>query len=130
MTDIVAALAALYPDANNRSDYRLVDRQDGTGAHIEFWNDAVLGPQPTIEQMAAAEAQGKVILARYQIPTYVVVKRLVAAGLINAADAAIESDKAQKARFYTVGAITSDDAESRAFLLAIGANADEILAPE
>jgi hypothetical protein len=66
----------------------------------------------------------------WRVSTYTVVRRLEAAGLIDAAEAALESNRVLFRRFYTVGSIPNDDADARRFLTAVGANPDDILRPE
>ena len=66
----------------------------------------------------------------HKVSTYRVLRRLEDAGRIDAAEAALNANRVLWRRFYTVGAINADDADSRAFLAAIGADADAILAPE
>jgi len=66
----------------------------------------------------------------HKISTYRILRRLEDAGRIDAAEAALNANRVLWRRFYTVGAINADDADSRAFLAAIGADADAILAPE
>lgn len=66
----------------------------------------------------------------HKVSTYRILRRLEDAGRIDAAEAALNANRVLWRRFYTVGAINADDADSRAFLAAIGADADAILAPE
>jgi hypothetical protein len=66
----------------------------------------------------------------HKVSTYRVLRRLEDAGRIDAAEAALNANRVLWRRFYTVGAINADDADSRAFLATIGADADAILAPE
>lgn len=65
----------------------------------------------------------------HSVPTIDIVRRLDAAGLLTTANAALESNVKLRASFYTVGAIYNDNAEARAFLTAVGADLDQILAP-
>jgi hypothetical protein len=60
-----------------------------------------------------------------------IVQRLIDAGKIAAANAALESDPAKKARWYAADhpAIRADDVDAIAFLQAIGADPVAILAP-
>jgi hypothetical protein len=66
----------------------------------------------------------------HQVSTYRIVRRLEEAGLIEAAEAALDADRTLWRRFYTVGFINADDADARAFLTAVGTDPDSILAPE
>ena len=68
----------------------------------------------------------------HRVPTYTIVTRLQAAGLVEIAMAALQSDAVAYARFFTAdsrGGIDADAADVRAFLSAIGADPDAILAP-
>jgi hypothetical protein len=67
---------------------------------------------------------------RKLIPKSVIVQRLIDAGKIEAADTALESDKAAKARWNAADhpAIWSDDPEALALLQAIGADPAVIMA--
>jgi hypothetical protein len=65
----------------------------------------------------------------HHVPTIDIVRRLDEAELSGAANTALEVDIKLRTRFYTVGFIYADNAEARAFLTAIGADPDEILAP-
>lgn len=44
------------PQAQALADYLLQDRGDGQGPRLIVWNAAKLGPQPTAQQLADAEA--------------------------------------------------------------------------
>jgi hypothetical protein len=65
-----------------------------------------------------------------RVSTYRVVKRLEAANLIDAADAALNANRALWRRFYTVGSFASDDPDAVAFVKAIGGDPASILAPD
>ena len=60
--DLGSVIEALYPSADGRTDYRVTD--DGTGARIEHWNEAKLGPRPTAEQLASGETAATALAAR------------------------------------------------------------------
>ena len=66
-----------------------------------------------------------------KVPKSLIVQRLIDAGKIAAANAALEADPAKKARWYAADhpAIHADDPEAIAFLQAIGADPVAILAP-
>lgn len=66
----------------------------------------------------------------HKVSTYRILRRLEDVGLIDAAEAALNANRVLWRRFYTVGAINADDADARAFLAAIGADTDAILASE
>jgi hypothetical protein len=66
----------------------------------------------------------------HQVSTYRILRRLKDAGLAEAADAALNANRMLFRRFYTAGVINADDAGARAFLTAIGADPESILAPE
>lgn len=48
-----AKIQERYPDAAPLRDWTLIDRKDGQGPQIEFWNAAKLGRKPTIEELFA-----------------------------------------------------------------------------
>jgi hypothetical protein len=58
-----------------------------------------------------------------------IIDRLHAAGKLIAALDAVEADRVLKARWDAASAIMSDDADFRAFMAAIGVDADAMLAP-
>ena len=66
----------------------------------------------------------------WRVSTYRIVRRLEDAGLIDAADTALDAQPLLFRRFYTAGSLPNDDPDAVAFLQAIGANPVEILAPE
>ncbi len=66
----------------------------------------------------------------WRVSTYRIVRRLEDAGLIDAADAALDAQPLLFRRFYTAGSLPNDDPDAVAFLQAIGADPLEILAPE
>lgn len=68
----------------------------------------------------------------HRVPAYTIVTRLQASGLAEIAMGALQSDAVAYARFFTAdsrGGIDADAADVRAFLSAIGADPDVILAP-
>ena len=67
---------------------------------------------------------------RYKVSTYRILRRLEDAGLIDKADAALNANRTLFRRFYTVGSVYADEPDARAFLTALGADADAVLAPE
>lgn len=66
----------------------------------------------------------------WRVSTYCIVRRLEAAGFIDAADAALAAQPVLFRRFYTAGSLAHDDPDATAFLEAIGADPVIILAPE
>lgn len=66
----------------------------------------------------------------WRVSTYRIVRRLEAAGLIEAADAALDAQPVLFRRFYTAGTIPHDDPDAIAFLQGIGADPVIVLAPE
>ena len=95
-----------------------VVRQHGGQYDIEPEQDP--GPEPEPEQPPT----------NWRVSTYRIVRRLEAAGLIEAADAALAAPPVLFRRFYTAGSLPHDDPDALVFLGAIGANPLEILAPE
>lgn len=77
-------------------------------------------PEPDPEQPQIA----------WRVSTYRIVRRLEAAGLIEAADAALDAQPVLFRRFYTAGTIPHDDPDAIAFLQGIGADPVIVLAPE
>lgn len=89
------------------------------------------------EEIKPGIAAGSIVVADYvlpltpyRVPTYTIVRRLEDLKLIDRADAALASNKVLWRRFYTVGDIDPADADARAFLAAIGADPNVILARE
>jgi len=80
------------------------------------------GPDPEPEPDTPSTA--------WRVSTYRIVRRLEEAGLIDAADAALDAQPVLFRRFYTAGSIPHDDPDALALLTAIGAAPLEILAPE
>ncbi|MBN9021188.1 MAG: hypothetical protein J0H08_03660 [Rhizobiales bacterium] len=78
------------------------------------------GPEPEPEQPPT----------NWRVSTYRIVRRLEEAGLIDAADAALAAQPVLFRRFYTAGSLPHDDPDAIAFLEAIGADANAVLAPE
>lgn len=68
-------------------------------------------------------------LARREVPKLLIIDRLEAAGLGDAAEAALSANRAAKRRWDAASSIYADDGAVRAFLAAIGAEPDLILAP-
>jgi hypothetical protein len=66
----------------------------------------------------------------HSVSSALIVDRLKAAGVFEVAYAALHNNPDQFARFYTRGYIHADNVEARAFLTAVGADPDIILAPE
>lgn len=96
----------------------LVVRQHGGQFDIE--PEPEPDPEPEPEQPPIA----------WRVSTYRIVRRLEAAGLIEAADAALAAQPTLFRRFYTAGTIPHDDPDAIAFLEAIGADPETVLAPE
>ena len=94
----------------------LVVRQHGGQFDIEPEPE----PDPEPEQPPIA----------WRVSTYRIVRRLEAAGLIEAADAALDAQPVLFRRFYTAGTIPHDDPDAIAFLQGIGADPVIVLAPE
>jgi len=61
LTNIVHVIAYQFPTAIARVDWRAVDRLDGQGPVLTFWNVAKLGAQPSQQTLEDIEA-----LAGYQ----------------------------------------------------------------
>jgi len=96
----------------------LVIRQHGGQYDIE--PDPGPDPNPDPEQPPI----------NWRVSTYRIVRRLEAAGLIEAADAALDATPVLFRRFYTAGTIPHDDPDAIAFLQGIGADPVIVLAPE
>ena len=96
----------------------LVVRQYGSQYDIE--PDPGPDPDPEPEQPPT----------NWRVSTYRIVRRLEAAGLIEAADAALDAQPVLFRRFYTAGTIPHDDPDAIAFLQGIGADPIAVLAPE
>jgi hypothetical protein len=96
----------------------LVVRQHGGQYDVEPEPDPEPEPQP--EQPPTY----------WRVSTYRIVRRLEEAGLIEAADAALNAQPTLFRRFYTAGSLPYDDPDAVAFLQAIGADPIVILAPE
>ena len=96
----------------------LVVRQHGSEYDVEPQLEPDPDPEP--EQPPTA----------WRVSTYRIVRRLEAAGLINAADAALAAQPVLFRRFYTAGTLPHDHPDALAFLEAIGADPIAILAPE
>lgn len=129
MTNLVAAYRALYPNADNKKEYRLKMNDDGEVV-LDYWNTDALGMAPGPEALAAAEAEGLAAMSRYSVSTNTIVHRLEDAGLLTTANSALQADLFNYARFYTSTSIDSDNIVTRTFLTNIGADPDVILAPE
>lgn len=56
MNNLALIISYLFPNASPISDYTCQDNSDGNGPFIAFWNETKLGPQPTQEQLLAAES--------------------------------------------------------------------------
>ena len=107
--------------------------QDALGQNQVFNlpSDPVVGADKvTIHTTARDMTEDEIKAATPRVPTYVIVRRLEAAKLIDAAEAALTQNRTLFRRFYTVGAILVTDPDARGFLSAIGADPDAILAPE
>lgn len=89
---------------------------------------------PTDDDLAAAfpgYVAAKAARDRRLIPKSLVVQRLISAGKIAAAKAALESNPAAFARWFASdkAAVYADDHDALALLSAIGVDPDEIMAP-
>lgn len=98
----------------------LVVRQHGGQYDIEPEPVPDVPPEPDPDSPPTA----------WRVSTYRIVRRLEEAGLIDAADAALDAQPVLFRRFYTAGSIPNDDADAVALLSGIGADPFEILAPE
>ncbi|MCC0013857.1 MAG: hypothetical protein H6881_08265 [Rhodobiaceae bacterium] len=104
----------------------------GTAAYVA-WKAA--GNQPTkiasmAELVEVLRAAG--VPPYHKVKTYDIVKRLEAVNLAATAMTALRQDPVAYARFFTAdsrGGVDADAADVRAFLTAVGADPDEILAP-
>lgn len=123
MTDIAYALDQLVPGAeyrgsttaNTREAYNALVWLDGRAK--PSWDDIL--------------ANGDAPAPRRIVPRRVIVDRLHAAGLLDAAKQALSSDSYKQERWYALETGPfADDADTIALLRAIGADPDAILAPE
>ena len=82
------------------------------------------------------EAELTEVLRRFRVPpyhqvsTFTLVSRLAGAGLLTAAEAALNQDVSQKWRFSQATYVDSDHPEVVALLTGIGADVAAMLAPE
>lgn len=100
---------------------------------LEYQAFIARGEKPSISESEAelfSYLSSQNIPPHHSVSTYRIVRRLEDAGLIDEAEAALEANRSLYRRFYTVGAIYAQDSDARAFLTAIGADPDAILAPE
>lgn len=51
MVALGTIIAAQFPDADPRNDYRIEDHSDGEGPFIAHWDEEKLGPVPTPKQI-------------------------------------------------------------------------------
>lgn len=65
----------------------------------------------------------------HSVSTALIVDRLKEIGIFETASAALNANADLFARFYSRGYIYADNGEARAFLNAVGADPDQILAP-
>lgn len=124
------------PGVETKSGWRwlTVERtQDSPGTNQVL--DATSAPviaadKVAIHTPARDMTEDEIRAAAPRVQTYVIVRRLEAAGLGDIADAALSQNRSLFRRFYTVGSVMVADPDARAFLKAIGADLDVILAPE
>jgi len=70
--NIAICIKKLYPSAIGGIDYCVIDNLDGTGQYIDSWDEAKLGPKPTldvlsqVEQVAIKEQKMLIIIAIIQ----------------------------------------------------------------
>lgn len=102
-------------------------REDADGNWIEEDGITTLAEGVTFAEIYARRAE----VPKRTVPKSVIVSRLIAAGKIVTAKAALEADPAAWARWVAPDhpAINHDDADAIALLVAIGADPDVILAP-
>ena len=86
------------------------------------------GVEATVSAGVAAGLVQRLETPPWMVPKLRAVERIIAAGLANAMVAALAADPVAKLRFDAAVELRSDDAQIRAFLAAIGANADQVLA--
>lgn len=93
------------------------------------------GSLPEAETPPLSLAEVEAAVGQYERPAadvrkLLIVDRLIAADKLTAALSALDADAVAKARWDASVEIPADDADVRAFLTAIGADPDAILAPE
>jgi XkdW protein len=126
---LAEAIRYLYPDASLIVDVVIED--DGGGPRIAAWR--LPGDPPTDQQvadaLAAIDAQPP---PRRMVAKSLIISRLIEAGKIEAARAALEANASAYARWWAPDkpAIYADDPEAIALLQSIGADPAAILAPE
>ncbi|SDB57537.1 hypothetical protein [Bauldia litoralis] len=87
-------------------------------------------PEPEPEPLPEPEPDPDPIPTTWRVSTYRIVRRLEEASLIDSADQALAASPMLFRRFYTAGSIQHDDPDAVAFLTAIGADPEVVLAPE
>ncbi len=87
-------------------------------------------PEPEPEPPPEPEPDPDPAPTSWRVSTYRIVRRLEDFGLIDAADQALTASPTLFRRFYTAGSIQHDDPDAVAFLTAIGADPEVVMAPE
>lgn len=127
MTDIGTKLLNRYPQAPFGSFWL---RQTDHGLVIDAWDEAVLGPQPTLEEIATWDLPS----TRRLVPKSLVHARIIAAGKAPEAKALLDdpANAAEWMLWFSPGdaAVYADDPRTIAKLQAIGLDPVVILAPE
>jgi hypothetical protein len=125
---LAEAIRYLHPGASLITD--IVVEDDGSGPRIAAWRLPV--DPPTEQQIAdALSAIDSAPLSRRLVAKSLVISRLIEAGKIEAARAALEANTSAYARWWAPDrpAIYADDPEAIALLQSIGADPAAILAP-
>lgn len=125
---IAAKIAERHPTVIPRIDYRLQDDLDGEGVRIASWNEAKLGPQPTIEEIEAWQPP----VERRKVSKDLVEQRLAAIGKLDACMAIIMGNAAFFTRWYARAFpwVYADDTDTIAVIEAVEADPESILGPE
>jgi XkdW protein len=124
---LTEAIRYLYPDASLITD--VVVEDDGSGPGIALWR--LPGDPPTEQQIAdALSAIDSAPPPRRLVAKSLIISRLIEAGRIEAARAALEANASAYARWWAPDkpAIYADDPEATALLQSIGADPAAILA--
>lgn len=135
--DVIDRYASnVEPDVETKAGWRWlpVERtQDTPGSNqvLDPPSAPVVGADKVTVHTAARDMTvAEIKAATPKVSTYTIVRRLEVAGLIDAAETALESNRTLYRRFYTAGSVMVTDPDARTFLTAIGADPDAILALE